>query len=175
MKENTKLSAVEPGRAPQLRPELSPCRILAVDQNCDLRLLYSNALTDAGCHVDVAKDVSSAWDVLQARRYHLLLTENDPPNLTGDKLIRKLRSARMDLPVIMTTARLPMHEPAQIPWDRFAATLRKPFALEALMETLKNVLRARVQVWKYPLRKRRRPILNRAELIAPAALCENAS
>jgi DNA-binding NtrC family response regulator len=175
MKKNKTLPAVEQGSALLRGRKISPCRILAVDQNSDLRLLYTDALAGAGCHVDVAKDASSAWDVLQARRYHLLLTENDPPHLTGDRLIKKLRSARMDLPVVMTTARLPLHEPAQIPWDHFVATLRKPFALEALMEMLQNVLREKVPVWKQPLPKRRSPILGRTLFIAPASLCENPS
>jgi DNA-binding response OmpR family regulator len=175
MKEGNMPLIVGPAGAPIPGRKLSPCRILVVDQNRDLRLLYTDALAGAGCHVDAAEDGSTAWEVLQAHRYHLLLTENDPPNLTGDELIRKLRSARMELPVVMATGRLPMHEPARNPSLQFAATLRKPFAVEALMDTVRNVLRTAVPMWKHPSRRSRRPNPDRTILIHPAAPYENAS
>jgi DNA-binding response OmpR family regulator len=175
MKERKIAHMIGPGGAPIPGRKLSPCRILVVDQNSDLRLFYTDALAGPGCQVDVAADGSTAWEVLQAHRYHLLLTENDPPNLTGDELIGKLRSARMDLPVVMATGRLPMHEPARNPSLQFAATLRKPFALQALMDTVRNVLRATVPMWKYPPRRSRRPNPDRTMPTHPAAVYEHAS
>jgi DNA-binding response OmpR family regulator len=174
MKE-TAISQVNAAPALLRGRKLSPCRILVVDQNSDLRLLYIDALTSPVCQVDVAEDGATAWDALQARRYHLLLTENDTPNLTGDELIKKLRSARMVLPVVMAAERLPMHELVENLPLPFAATLWKPFALETLRDTVQSLLRSTVPLLTHPSRRRRRPILQRTTHICPSPSYENAS
>jgi DNA-binding response OmpR family regulator len=171
----SKLRIIDPSGARLSGRKPALCRILVVDRNSDLRLLYTDALVSAGCRVDVVEDGSTAWEVLQGRRYHLLLTENDPPDLTGDQLIRKLRSACMELPVVIATGRLPTHEPAPNPSLQFAATLRKPFVLEALMDTVRNVLRSAVPMWKLPSRRRRRPNPERAVPIDTDVPYEKAS
>ena len=51
--------------------------------------------------VNAAEDGAAGWDELQANHYNLLITEQDLPGFTGVKLIRKLRAARMVLPVVM--------------------------------------------------------------------------
>jgi CheY-like chemotaxis protein len=142
--------AVEPAGAPPPGPTHSPCRILVVDKNSDLRLLYADALAGPGCRVDVAENGASAWEALQAHHYHLLITENEMPNLTGDELIKKLRSARTDLPVVLVAGSVPGQEPAPNPPLPCAATLMKPFALDMLLDTVKNVLRAIVPIGKPP-------------------------
>jgi DNA-binding response OmpR family regulator len=59
-------------------------------------------------------------------------------------LVKKLRTARMALPVIMAAARLPMHELARNPSLQPVALLPKPFYLSQLLETVRAVLRAAV-------------------------------
>jgi CheY-like chemotaxis protein len=140
-----------PEGAPPPGPVNSRCRILVVDKNSDLRLLYADALAGPGCRVDLAENGAAAWEALQARHYNLLITENEMPNLTGDELIKKLRSARMDLPVVLVAETWPDHESAENLSLPCAATLWKPFALDALLDTVKNVLRAGVPIGKSPL------------------------
>jgi DNA-binding response OmpR family regulator len=48
----------------------------------------------------------------------------------------------MALPVVMAAGRLPTHELARNPSLQLAAMLLKPFAVDALLNTVKNVLRA---------------------------------
>jgi DNA-binding response OmpR family regulator len=128
--------------APWQSPANSPRRILAVDEDHDLRLLYTEALTRPDFSVDVAEDGAAGWEALQANTYHLLITEHDLPKLTGVDLVRKLRASHMGLPVVMAVGRLPTHELARTPSLQLAATLVKPFAVDALLDTVENVLRA---------------------------------
>ena len=116
-------------------------RILVVDEDSDLRLLYAFALGRPGYDVDGAEDGAAGWDALQSSHYNLLITENELPYLTGLELVKKLRAARMALPVVMASGRLPAHELAQHPSLRLAATLLKPFAIDALLNTVETVLR----------------------------------
>jgi DNA-binding response OmpR family regulator len=142
MKNNKISQAGEPAGAPLQRPTHSPHRILVVDEDSDLRLLYADALAGPGYHVDGAEDGAAGWEALQANSYNLLITEHDMPKVTGVELVKKLRAAHMALPVVMAAGRLPTHELARNPSLQLAATLLKPFAVDALLDTVKNVLRA---------------------------------
>jgi two-component system chemotaxis response regulator CheY len=114
-------------------------RILVVDEDPDLRLLYSDALPD--CFVDGAEDGAAGWEALQANHYDLLITDHDMPNVSGVELIGKVHAAHMALPVIMATGRFPEHELAQNPVLQLAGTLLKPFTLDTLLDTVRSVLR----------------------------------
>jgi DNA-binding response OmpR family regulator len=94
-----------------------------------------------GYLVELAEDGAAGWEALQANRYHLLITEHEMPNLTGVELVKKLRAARMALPVVMAARKLPIEELARYPSLQLAATLVKPFLADALLDTVKNVLR----------------------------------
>jgi DNA-binding response OmpR family regulator len=64
------------------------------------------------------------------------------PRLTGVELVRKLRSARMAVPVVMAAVRLPTQELAGNPPLQLAALLPKPFYISELLQTVRAVLRA---------------------------------
>jgi DNA-binding NtrC family response regulator len=132
----------EPAGASRQCPTDPRHRILVVDDDSDLRLLYTDVLALPRYHVDAAEDGAAGWEALQANNYNLLITEHSLPKLTGVELVRKLRAARMAVPVVMAAGRLPTHELARNPSLQLAATLVKPFAVDALLDTVKNVLRA---------------------------------
>ena len=134
MNDNQSLSA--------LGPADSPRRILVVDDDPPLRLLSAAVLVRAGYHVDAAEDGAAGWKALQAEEYDLLITDNSMPKVTGVELLKMLRSARMTIPVIMATGILPKDEFTRSPELQPSATLLKPFAVDALLEVVKNVLRA---------------------------------
>src|SRR5208283_5465696 len=142
MKDNVLLQMGEPAGASVQRRANPRHRILVVDDDSDLRRLYADALTRPGCCVDAAEDGAAGWEALQANNYHLLITEHSLPKLTGVELVRKLRSARMAVPVVLAAERLPTYELARNPSLQLAATLSKPFYISQLLDTVKNVLRA---------------------------------
>ena len=115
-------------------------RILVVDEDQDIRCLYSEVLAGGGYDVDAAQDGNVAWDALQANCYQLLVTEHYLPKLTGIQLVRKLRAAHIALPVVMAATTLPMYELHRDVSLQFAATLEKPFGMDVLLNTVKSVL-----------------------------------
>jgi DNA-binding response OmpR family regulator len=122
------------------RPARPPHRILVVDDEPCMRQLNTKVLLDAGYHVDAAEDGAAAWDSLQVHSYHLLITDNNMPKVTGVELIEKVRAAGITLPVIMATATLPEEEFARRPWLQPAAMLLKPYTMADFLGTVKSVL-----------------------------------
>ena len=141
---NSSPSATTGAPAPALtrsRPQ-PPYRILVVDDEACIRQLTAAVLTRSGYQVEAAEDGAVAWDTLQLSSYDLLLTDNNMPKVTGVELLKKVRAARMALPVIMATGSLPDEEFTRQPWLKPAATLQKPFTAEELLGTVQAVLRA---------------------------------
>ena len=117
-------------------------RILVVDDDAHIRRLSAEALVGSGYHVDAAEDGAAAWEALQIKAFSLMITDQNMPKLTGFELLKKVHAARMALPVIMATGASPTEEFIQYPWLKPAATLLKPYTVEELLGTVREVLSA---------------------------------
>lgn len=115
-------------------------RLLVVDDDALIRRLNAMTLMRAGYEVDTSEDGAYAWDALQARDYHLMITDHNMPKLTGLDLLRKLRTKNMTLPVIMASGSLPIEEFDRHPALKPTAMLCKPYMLTALVQTVDLVL-----------------------------------
>jgi DNA-binding response OmpR family regulator len=129
------------GARDQSRPKPAH-RILVVDDDSSIRELNTMMLLRSGYEVEAAEDGAAAWDALTADDYDLIITDNHMPRVSGVELLKKLRAARMALPVIMATGILPTEEFTRYPWLQPAATLLKPYTVEELLGTVEAVLRA---------------------------------
>ena len=125
--------------AAERQPDL-PSRILVVDDDQAIRQLNTRVLLRSGYKVEAAADGAAAWRALNSGSYDLLLTDHEMPEVSGVELLRKLRAARMALPVIMATGAFPAAEFARNPGLNPSATLLKPYTIEELLETVKRVL-----------------------------------
>jgi DNA-binding response OmpR family regulator len=121
-----------------------PHDILVAEDDHDMRRLTTEVLTRSGYNVDAAQDGAVAWEILQLKSYHLLITDFDMPKVSGVELIRKARAARMALPVIMVSGTMPENEIKQNSSLRISATLFKPFGVADLLKTVKEVLDATI-------------------------------
>jgi two-component system, chemotaxis family, chemotaxis protein CheY len=139
-----KISQVGTVNSASLQREPNPLpHILVVDDDIFIRQLSTEVLSDSGYHVDAAADGADAWEALQLKTFNLLITDNNMPRLTGVELVRKLRSASMELPVILATGgRIPTEELALNPSLQLAALLLKPFTINELLETVTKALPA---------------------------------
>jgi DNA-binding response OmpR family regulator len=130
----------EPGGVPT-RCQANPSnRILVVDDDRDLCQLSADVLGRSGYQVDTAGDGSAGWEALLANNYDLLITDNRMPKISGVELVKKLRSARMTLPVVLASSLIPTEDLSRNPSLQLAATLLKPFTCAELVGTVKNVL-----------------------------------
>jgi two-component system OmpR family response regulator len=120
---------------------IPPRRILVVNHDGDLRQLSTEVLTRSGYQAHAAASAAAAWRALQTRRYDLLIADHDLPNMSGVRLLRKLRAARMAMPVIMASASLTGAEIARHPWIQPAATLLMPYTVDEFLGTVQKVLR----------------------------------
>jgi DNA-binding response OmpR family regulator len=126
-----------------------PRRILVVDDDPDTRQLSVDVLVSSNYDVAAAIDGAAGWAALRARHYDLVITDNKMPKMTGVELIEKLRFTRVALPVIMATSQLPTRIFDQKPWLKPDAMLQRPFTNDALLATVKKVLRTDDSNWAH--------------------------
>jgi two-component system chemotaxis response regulator CheY len=110
--------------------------ILVVDDDNAIRQFNAEALSGSGYQVDVVEDGAAGWVALNANNYDLLITDQNMPGLTGSNLIKKLHAAHMAVPVILASG-APSGEESEL---QLAALLPKPFSLDQLLGTVRQVL-----------------------------------
>ena len=119
-------------------PARPSVHILVVEDDADIREIYSCILIGSGYRVDTAEDGEAGWQALHAvsgNHYNLLITDNSMPKLSGVEMVGRLRAKRMDLPVILASGSTPVDtERLQL-----AAILRKPFMPDELVQTVKDL------------------------------------
>jgi DNA-binding response OmpR family regulator len=129
-----------PARAPTRCATHPPRRILVVDDDSVICQLGAKVLSSYGYQVDTAEDGAAGWEALHAGNYDLLITDNSMPKVSGIELVKKLRSARMTLPVVLASGTIPTEALNQNSPLQLAATLLKPFTCGELLETVEKVL-----------------------------------
>lgn len=121
---------------PQVRP-----RILVAEDDRDIRRLNTELLMTSGYQVDAAEDGAAAWDLLQANRYDLLVTDHSMPKVTGLELVQKLYQTRRVMPVILATGASIQDQLNRTPGLQIEAVLLKPYTFGELLDLVENVLR----------------------------------
>jgi DNA-binding response OmpR family regulator len=132
--------AVLPSRAPLQRLTGPPKRILVVDDDNSIRQLSTEMLVQAGFAVDAAIDGAAGWEALQAKQYDLMITDNSMPKVSGVELVKLLRSKNPILPIIMASGAAPTEEMRRNPWLDISVILLKPYTLDQLLDTVRQVL-----------------------------------
>ena len=143
MNKGTSASADVAAGAPVSLPAHAIHRILVVDDDPFLCHRNAEMLIRHGYVVNAAENGALGWQELQANHYHLLITENDLPKLTGVQLIQKVRFARMALPVIIASEKSPQVAVTRQLRLNPVVTLLKPYTLADFIETVKFVLLGR--------------------------------
>ena len=79
-------------------------RILVVDDEENIRLLYEEELAEEGYEVSVAASAEEALAQIEAHRPDLITLDIRMPGVDGIEFLRLLRERDRDLPVIIVTA-----------------------------------------------------------------------
>lgn len=115
-------------------------RLLYVDDDPAIRRICQLVLARAGYDVETADDGVRAWDALRSSDHDLLITDHQMPGLTGMELIRQLRRASMDLPVIMASGAMDEVALDELHWLECRHILPKPFSPAQLLATVRDAL-----------------------------------
>ena len=116
-------------------------RILIVDDEPNVRLVFRTALESAGYSVSEVEDGETALDRLEESSADLVLLDLKMPGIGGMETLRRLRDAGNDVPVVIVTAHGSIPDAVQA--MKFGAIdfLSKPLRPEALRKVVGEVFR----------------------------------
>jgi DNA-binding response OmpR family regulator len=117
-------------------------RILVVEDEPDISLLDTEALGEAGYHVDTTADGLLALHKLKTDHYDLAIVEDDMPLVTGRELVKALRLEFIMIPVILVLGTALIEKSNPNTWSQVQALLFKPYTVPELFKTVKEVLSA---------------------------------
>ncbi len=118
----------------------SAASILVVEDDEDNQLLISKILTNQGYDVSVAGDGIDALMVLAQKRFDLILSDINMPNLDGFKFLELINQKGIKAPLMFLTAR--SEEEDEVKGLELGALdyLKKPIKKEALLLRVKRAL-----------------------------------
>ncbi len=116
-------------------------RILVVEDEEKLAGIIARGLKSEGYAVDVALTAQDGFDLAGAGHFDLIILDLLLPDFSGTDLLRQLRGAKRDVPVLVLTARGELDVKAEN-FDAGADDyLTKPFAFAELVMRVKALLR----------------------------------
>jgi two-component system alkaline phosphatase synthesis response regulator PhoP len=121
---------------------MEPKTILVADDESHILNVVSLKLRNAGFRVVTARDGQEAFEIAQAEKPDLLITDYHMPQLSGIELCQKLKQdpATSAIPAIMLTARGYQLEPSDTEQSGILRMLSKPFSPRQLLTTVNEVL-----------------------------------
>jgi len=123
----------------QLLGERKSISVLVVDDSKTSRTLLKEILDFAGFNVDIAEDGVEAFDMLNSKKYDVLVSDIEMPNMNGLELTEKVReSAELsNLPVILVTGLAREEDKSRgIKAGANAYILKKSFDQSVLIDTI---------------------------------------
>ena len=115
-------------------------QILLVDDDSEVRDVYAQFLRNSGFEVETASDGVEALCLLRQKTYHLLITDNQMPNLTGIDLLKKVRSENVSMPVLLVSGKLNWADGSLHRLVKPGGLLRKPCTVTQFVAAAKAAL-----------------------------------
>lgn len=116
-------------------------RVLLVEDHERLATLISRQLSVAGIAVDVFDRIDFAWQAIQQLGYQAIILDRGLPDGDGLALLKRVRSAGINIPCLVLTARDALHDRIEGLNTGADDYLTKPFAMDELIARIRALLR----------------------------------
>lgn len=128
--------------APRI-PRTLGLRVLLAEDSAINQEVLERQLKVLGCSVVVRGDGAGALKAWDEDKFDVLLTDINMPGVGGPELIRRLRQAGMEKPIVCVTANAQVHLRSAAEFSGVDAWIVKPITLRTLQECLLRTVASR--------------------------------
>jgi DNA-binding NtrC family response regulator len=121
-------------------------RILVVDDDADLRLAITSALSESHYLVDQAKDGEEGVNRVRAGKYDLVLLDVNMPRMSGLEALKEIKAHDPSIIVLILTAFSNIRDAVEATKEGAYNYLEKPIKAENLVYLVDKALKARHMV-----------------------------
>ena len=114
--------------------------ILIAEDDVSVKSFVSRALIHRGHRVTAVDDGVQALEVLQGRRFDLLITDIVMPGLDGIELALKVTRDRPGMPILLMTGYAAERQRAHNLEELICEVITKPFSLEQICAIAERVM-----------------------------------
>jgi len=126
-------------------------KVLIVDDDDAMRMALADSLESCGYEVTAAENGQEALDVFQKDQFAVVISDMRMPRVGGMDVLRQIKRISAQTPVILITAYGTVKTAVEAMKEGAAEFLMKPFSLDDLEFTVKNVLASQLQQDTDPL------------------------
>ncbi|MEA1899170.1 MAG: sigma-54 dependent transcriptional regulator [Thermodesulfobacteriota bacterium] len=113
--------------------------ILVVDDEPDMRIALTHALSHSGYSVESASSGLEALEKFEADEFSLIITDVKMPGMSGIEVLGKVKKMSPKIPVIMITAYGTINDAVEAMQQGASDYILKPFSTEILEAAIKKV------------------------------------
>lgn len=113
--------------------------ILVVDDEPDMRIALTHALSHSGYSVEGASSGLEALEKFEADKFSLIITDVKMPGMSGIEVLGKVKKRSPKIPVIMITAYGTINDAVEAMQEGASDYILKPFSTEILEAAIKKV------------------------------------
>ena len=115
-------------------------KILVVDDEKHIREILSETLEDEGMETNTCSNGAEALELLEKRRFDLILLDMKMPILDGLSLINTIKRKDLNIPIIVITGMATHEEIKDALSKGVYKCIKKPFHIKSLLKDIKSVL-----------------------------------
>ncbi|MDI9571111.1 MAG: sigma-54 dependent transcriptional regulator [Pseudomonadota bacterium] len=130
-------------------------RVLIVDDDDAMRMALMDSLESCGYEVAAAENGQEALEMFQRETFSVVISDMRMPRVGGMEVLRQIKRVSAQTPVILITAYGTVKTAVEAMKEGAAEFLMKPFSLDDLEFTVKNVLANQMHQESEPLRSDR--------------------
>jgi len=128
-------------------------RILIVDDEQEILAALDTHLSLIGYEVKTCDNPEEALNLISIEKFHIALLDINMPNMTGIELLRKIKSIKPTVQVIMITAYSTLEKAIDC-WEAGASDyILKPFADLDAIGSIVNLTSERIRRWEDAAKK----------------------
>ena len=115
-------------------------KVLVVDDEKHIREILSETLEDEGMETNTCSNGAEALELLEKKRFDLILLDMKMPILDGLSLINAIKRKDLNIPIIVITGMATHEEIKEALSKGVYKCIKKPFHIKSLLKDIKSVL-----------------------------------